>query len=281
MSSQAGNEPRSGDGEPRTVQAPVIPTWVVGARVLAPWGRDWLYPATVGEVKGKSLYICYDDGDRDWVPAAQVRPLDVTEGSRVYCRWQGGDAYYPGTVAARQGDQLHVHYDDGDRDWSAIGMIRVPSGDASGIEERWSGRARAAFVPALCLIAGGLGLYLLIDEIRLSLEAEQAVATVETYKAGRRFTSPGRAQVRYEVDDRPVSATVQVWLRSLHPGSQVPILYRPSSPRVAHLDSIWQRFPAPLILVAVGAYGVFCILRLLSGRAGSVEVATQKTGSLG
>jgi hypothetical protein len=278
MSSQAGNEPRSGDEEPRPVQAPAIPAWQVGARVFAPWGRGWLYPATVGEVQGESLYLCYDDGDHGWVPAAQVRPLDVTEGSRVYCRWQGGDTYYPGTVTTRQGDQLHIHYDDGDRDWSPIGMIRVPSEDGPGSPQGWSRWGRAVVWPALCLLAGGLGLYLLIDEIGLSLDAEQAVATVETYKGGRRLTSPGRAQVRYEVEGKPARANVQVWLRSLQPGSQVPILYRPSSPHVAHLDSIWQRFWAPLVLAAVGAYGLFRIMRLLSGRAGSAPVAAEKTG---
>jgi hypothetical protein len=102
--------------------------WTKGDRVLAMWEPEWQYPGTVGDVKGQSLFIFYDDGSRDWVPVAAVRPLDVQPGSRVFCRFRAGPLFYPATVQTRNGDQLLLRYDHGGIEWSVVAYIRVSSG---------------------------------------------------------------------------------------------------------------------------------------------------------
>jgi hypothetical protein len=104
--------------------------WAVGDRVLAPWEPSWLYPGTVAEAEGEELFVHFDDGDKGWVPAREAQQLDIHVGSRVYCRWKGGNLYYLGTVQERQGEEIYIHYDDGDREWSRIGLVRVPTGGA-------------------------------------------------------------------------------------------------------------------------------------------------------
>jgi serine/threonine protein kinase len=100
--------------------------WQVGDRVLAPSGPEWLYVATVKQINDDSLFVSYCDGDSDWIKAADVRPLDIEIGSRVWAWWDG--PYYPGTVTERKGYSVHIAYDDGDQEWTELSYIRVPSG---------------------------------------------------------------------------------------------------------------------------------------------------------
>jgi hypothetical protein len=102
----------------------------VGDRVLAVWPveQNWWYPGVVCAAS-EGYEIQYDDGDRGVVEVEQIRPLDIRVGSRVYGRWQGGGAYYPGRVAEVVGHALHIHYDDGDREWSSVSMLRMHQDD--------------------------------------------------------------------------------------------------------------------------------------------------------
>lgn len=103
--------------------------WIVGDRVLGKWSWDFYwYPGTVQAVEGEQLYVAFDDGDREWMPAARVMPLDFAVGSRVYGRWQGGPHYYPGRVARKDGETLHIHYDDGDQETTTVSVVRVLRG---------------------------------------------------------------------------------------------------------------------------------------------------------
>jgi hypothetical protein len=103
--------------------------WMEGDRVLAPWTRAWLYPGTVGKVGDEEVFVYFDDGDRGWAAKEQVRPLPMlAAGSKVHCRWQGGTEFYPGTITQLNGEQIFVQYDDGDSEWTVLGMIAVPSG---------------------------------------------------------------------------------------------------------------------------------------------------------
>jgi len=124
--------------------------WFVGDRVLAPWGRAQLFPGTIDRVAEAEVYVLFDDGDRGWVVKEQVKPLQlIGVGSRVFCRWRGGKHYYPGTIVQKSGDQIYVKYDDGDEEWSVIGMIAVPSGLPPTLWERvlgLSGYAWIAFI---------------------------------------------------------------------------------------------------------------------------------------
>jgi hypothetical protein len=99
----------------------------VSDRVLAEWPEevDWWYPGIISAADGVRLQIQFDDGDRATLLASQVRPLIVGEGSRVFGRFKGGAYYYPGAATARNGEAIHIAYDDGDEEWTTISMIRI------------------------------------------------------------------------------------------------------------------------------------------------------------
>ena len=100
--------------------------WTPGTRVLAHWAPDgFLYPGTILEERGGQYRIGFDDGERAWVTTDGLAPLDVSEGTRVFGRWQGAPAYYPGTVAEQDGERLRIQYDDGDEEWTTVAMVRV------------------------------------------------------------------------------------------------------------------------------------------------------------
>lgn len=102
----------------------------LGDRVLARWPREksWWYPGVVvGD--GTVSEVQFDDGDRSMVPADEMRPLAVAVGTKIQCRWKGGDAYYAGKVSAVYGQALHVAYDDGDQEVTSVSMIRIDAAE--------------------------------------------------------------------------------------------------------------------------------------------------------
>lgn len=100
--------------------------WKVGDRVLADWSNDaYWYPATVREVSGDRIYVRFDDGDKEWTTNERLMAIDIEPGDRVYCRWQDGRYYYPGRVTQMNSEKIHVQYDDGDKEWTTIGCVRV------------------------------------------------------------------------------------------------------------------------------------------------------------
>jgi hypothetical protein len=54
-----------------------------------------------------------------------VRALDLREGDKVFARWQKGPYYYPGVIAEKHHDKIHVHYEDGEKEWTTISVVRV------------------------------------------------------------------------------------------------------------------------------------------------------------
>lgn len=103
----------------------------IGDRVLAKWPQEeqWWYPGVVTKSDASGIEVTFDDGDRSVVAPDQMRPLSVGVGSRVYCRWRGGAAYYPGKVGQAQGAAIAVDYDDGDQETTSISLIRVNRND--------------------------------------------------------------------------------------------------------------------------------------------------------
>ena len=98
---------------------------VVGGRVLAQWHDLYWYPAFILAINGKRLHLAYDKGDQGVVAPDQIRPLGMMEGSRVACRRKGSGKYYPGEVMEQEGDKILVFYDDGEREWTSVRMMRV------------------------------------------------------------------------------------------------------------------------------------------------------------
>ena len=52
-------------------------------------------------------------------------PMHQVNRSRVACRRKGSGKYYPGEVMEQEGDKILVFYDDGEREWTSIRMMRV------------------------------------------------------------------------------------------------------------------------------------------------------------
>jgi FKBP-type peptidyl-prolyl cis-trans isomerase 2 len=122
--------PKPGDEEPITItpvepDAPAARTVAAGDRVLARWHDGFFYPGVVKAIDPDEVTVRYDDGQAMCLPPASVRPLELAEGDRVFARWQGGPSYFPGRVQKFQGDRVHVHYDDGEREIVAVGLIRI------------------------------------------------------------------------------------------------------------------------------------------------------------
>jgi hypothetical protein len=109
------------------------PSWIAGDRVLAQWSGDaFWYPGTVQGAEGGRLHVCFDDGDREWLPPEKLAPLDVKAGDRVFGRWQHGPIFYPGRVTRRDGEKIDIQYDDGDRETTTVSMVRLRRGAAVG-----------------------------------------------------------------------------------------------------------------------------------------------------
>jgi hypothetical protein len=108
------------------LSAPTISNFQEGDRVLAPFEDGYIYPGVVLSVDSDRTLIHFLDGTQGWVPTEQLRALEFEPGQRVEARWQAGQAYFPGSVSECQGDKLHIHYDDGDREWTLVRLVRLP-----------------------------------------------------------------------------------------------------------------------------------------------------------
>jgi hypothetical protein len=102
-----------------------------GDRVLAWWPneKDWWYAGVICSISGSDIEVQYDDSNRAVLTSAQVRPLVVGVGSRVYVRWKGGETYYPGRIGAVEGAAMFVEYDDGDKEWCTVCAMRIHAED--------------------------------------------------------------------------------------------------------------------------------------------------------
>ena len=99
----------------------------VGTRVTARYGGDdEFYPGVIAAVNADGTYdVDYDDGDAESGVAAELvvaaeepaATSDLQVGTRVQCRYAGGDELYPGTVSEVHADGTYdIAYDDGDAD---------------------------------------------------------------------------------------------------------------------------------------------------------------------
>ena len=115
---------------PPALAPPPVPAgrgagWIRGQRVFARWDDGFWYPATVEASDAQSIRITYDDGTSGFVEPQHAEPIDLAEGDRVFCRWQGSPEYHPGKIVRISGEKIQVHYDDGDQENSTVSMVRV------------------------------------------------------------------------------------------------------------------------------------------------------------
>jgi hypothetical protein len=106
--------------------------WRSGDAVLAPGfsglrslGKDWLFAGRLGEITDQSAYIYFYNGERGWVPLADIKPLTIDVGTRLYCRWRD----QTGTIIRWQDEQerFYIRFDDGQGEWATLGKIEVPN----------------------------------------------------------------------------------------------------------------------------------------------------------
>jgi len=100
--------------------------WTVGQRVLAQWSpEEYYYPGVIRAIQGGKHLVAFDDGDQALVTAKQIASLEIKVGSRVFGRWKGAPAYFPGKVTRQNGEKIYIQYDDGDQEWTTVSMVRV------------------------------------------------------------------------------------------------------------------------------------------------------------
>lgn len=96
-----------------------------GDWVLARYkGGDYWYPGIIQSKSGDSITVAYDDGDRETLSLAKVRPYNWTIGGRVECNFKGAGKWYPGQIASLAGESIGVNYDDGDKERTKTGRCR-------------------------------------------------------------------------------------------------------------------------------------------------------------
>ena len=96
-----------------------------GDWVLARYkGGNLWYPGVVQAIAGDRVPVAYDDGDRETLSVALVRPYDWAIGTRVECNFQGAGRWYPGVIASLGGEMIGINYDDGDRERTKTGRCR-------------------------------------------------------------------------------------------------------------------------------------------------------------
>lgn len=96
-----------------------------GDWVLARYrGGPYWFPGVLQSVSGGIAAVNYDDGDRETMPLALVRPYNWTIGTKVECNFRGAGKWYSGVIASLAGSDIGINYDDGDRERTKTGRCR-------------------------------------------------------------------------------------------------------------------------------------------------------------
>ncbi len=168
----------------RSEPAPARP-WEIGAHVLVCWHDLYWYPGAVLRVKGDQYHVFFDDGNQVVTTADRLRPLEVGEGDRVWCRWKAGPSYHAGEIAEKRGEVIRVRYDDGDEETTLLRLVRLdrddwlPDGPAARLQE--GDRVLAVWYdlnwyPGVVVSVAGKRVHVLFDD------GDQAMVTPERAK---------------------------------------------------------------------------------------------------
>lgn len=106
---------------------------IIGTRHLAHYdGTGFAYAAVVTGTFGEDqLGVVYADGDTERLEREDLYPDQVGVGSRVEARIRRWNRFFPGTITQRVAHAVFVEFEDGDRQWTSIGLVRVPVGSLS------------------------------------------------------------------------------------------------------------------------------------------------------
>ncbi|HJL19973.1 MAG TPA: tudor domain-containing protein, partial [Sandaracinaceae bacterium LLY-WYZ-13_1] len=100
-----------------------------GTRAYARFRQSgFAYAAVVTGVRGDGqIDVVYADGDTETLPPESLSPDAVRPGLRVEARIRSWRQWFPGVVQRRVGHAVFVHFDDGDEEWTSIGLVRLPA----------------------------------------------------------------------------------------------------------------------------------------------------------
>ena len=130
-----------------TIGGGVALTVILAAEVLSFWRRpkreikwDWkqgercfarskadgcYYAAAIQQEVAPEFQVKFDTGEEAWVDATDLASAELPVGTRVQARWKSGSVYFHGKVMQKTADGVHVHYDDGDQEWTTLNMLRI------------------------------------------------------------------------------------------------------------------------------------------------------------
>jgi hypothetical protein len=97
-----------------------------GDRVFARTGDGFKYPGDIVEIIDDRVVVQTLLGHEMIVTAELVGEFSLNIGDAVDCRWKGGETFYPGRIAELVGQRVFIHYDDGEKEWTNIRLLRLP-----------------------------------------------------------------------------------------------------------------------------------------------------------
>jgi hypothetical protein len=112
-----------------------------GDRVWATDIDGFTYPAEILSIEDDKIIVQFLDGPERMLTPELIKRLTVKPGLAVTCRWKAGQVYFPGKIAEIDGDRVHIAYDDGEKEWTTVRLIRLPPADASQAGEFRPGKA--------------------------------------------------------------------------------------------------------------------------------------------
>jgi len=100
--------------------------WRIGQRVLGQCvAEGMLFPGTIFDYDKSRYHVHFDNGQKAWLKTEKITELDLKIGSQVFARRQGGEVFFAGTIVGQNGERIHIRYQDGDKEWTRIGMVAV------------------------------------------------------------------------------------------------------------------------------------------------------------
>ncbi len=91
------------------------------------YGR--FYKALIAARQGDRIQVRYDDGTQEDTDVSAIAGLTpeaaaaVTAGDRATVNWKNYGRFYDAQITARDGDKIHVKFDDGEEEDTTIAAI--------------------------------------------------------------------------------------------------------------------------------------------------------------
>jgi hypothetical protein len=97
-----------------------------GERVLAQDIDGFTYAAEIVSIDGDKIVVQFLDGPERMLTPELIRRFELKVGMAVECRWKGGQNFFPGKIATLEQERVFINYDDGDKEWTSVRLVRLP-----------------------------------------------------------------------------------------------------------------------------------------------------------